>query len=138
MSLSTFFGFCFLDADQVVPSGSRWVGEHSLTVVGDDSGSTISVSVQESDTLYQFCDQDYLEHVRGLLKVFEMETDDWMSPNQEMLVYLFGILVAFLLVILLGVCCWYDVIPNLRGVTEASFVRILVSVNFRLLIVCGR
>ena len=110
------------DADTTV-SGSgleKLVGNHSLTTFATPS-ETVDVSVQHDDTLFRYCDQYYLAHLSGLLRVFEIETDDWMSPDQQWLTYLFGLVCVVVLAMLLVVLCKSEAIPLLHTFTAGGF-----------------
>jgi len=106
------------DTDETVSGDSSLIGEHKLTTL---SGQSYQVTVKESDEIYRFCDQDYLEHVSGLLKFFVMEKDDWMSIDQEHLTFMFGLLFVAVIGVLVFVALRYDVLPNLRGVADGTF-----------------
>lgn len=93
------------DSDMVVSSNSytEYIGTH---VISMSSGKSFHVTLTGDGTeeLYQFCDQDFLEHISALLSFFQQEKDDSMSPDQEVLTYLFDILCVIMLVIL-GLWC---------------------------------
>lgn len=86
------------------------IGKHSLVSMAGES-STRDVFVSQSDTMYRHCDQNYLEHLSGLLAFFEMETDDWMSDDQQYLTYIFGLVCLTFAMILIVLECKYDAFP---------------------------
>lgn len=111
------------DSDMVVSSNSypEYIGTH---VISTSSGESFHVTLTGDGTeeLYQFCDQDFLERISALFSFFQQEKDDWMSPDQEVLTYLFGILCVVVLVILGCVALVFGVIPNMREVVGGDYM----------------
>jgi hypothetical protein len=79
------------------------------------------VVVDETDRLYHYCDQNYLEHLSGLLAFFNMETGDWMSDDQQYLTYLFGLVCVAVCAILIILECRYDFFPEIVHVLFGKF-----------------
>lgn len=77
------------DTDRVVEEGSRFLGVH--TIVPSIGGDKVDVSVDLGDTLYRFCDQDFLERFNTLLNFFFAEKDDWMKGDQQGISWVFGL-----------------------------------------------
>lgn len=99
----------------------EYIGTHTIATTSGESFD-VTITGDGSQELYQFCDQDYLERVSALLHFFQQEKDDWMSPDQELLTYLFGILCVIVLVILGCVALLFDVMPNMREVVGGDYV----------------
>ena len=104
----------------------EYIGTHTIST---SSGESFHVTLTGTEELYQFCDQDYLERISALLHFFQQEKDDWMSPDQELLTYLFGILCVAVLVILGCVALLVDVMPNMREVVGGDYVSALVAIS---------
>jgi hypothetical protein len=90
---------------------SSLVGVHNLVVVATLQPIDQVVIVDKADPLYRYCDQNYLEHLSGLLAFFEMETEDWMSGDQQYLTYMAGLMCVTFATILILVQCKYDILP---------------------------
>jgi ABC-type sugar transport system permease subunit len=122
------------DSDMVVSSNSypEYIGTH---VISTSSGESFHVTLTGDGTeeLYQFCDQDFLERISALFSFFQQEKDDWMSPDQEVLTYLFRILCVVVLVILGCVALVFGVIPNMREVVGGDYVRAMFVISLRFL-----
>jgi len=99
----------------------EYIGKHTITSTSNESFH-VTIVGDETEEVYQFCDQDYLERVSALLNFFQQEKDDWMSPDQQILTYLFGILCVAVLVILAWVAIVFDLMPNMREVVGGDYV----------------
>jgi hypothetical protein len=65
-----------------------FLGSHSLTSLSNES---FVATVEEDDTIYRFCDQDFLERLPALKNFFSKQHGDWMSSDQENMSFVFGI-----------------------------------------------
>lgn len=77
------------DTDTVVETGSEYLGTRSI--VPSIEGDAATVNVEPGDTLYRFCDQDFLERFNTLLNFFMAEKDDWMKGDQQGISWVFGL-----------------------------------------------
>lgn len=111
------------EADAVVSSDSypEYVGKHTISTTTKQSYHVV-IKGDGTEEVYRFCDQDYLERVSALLHFFQQDTDDWMSPDQQLLTYLFGILCVAVLVILFCVALVFDVMPSFRETVGGDYV----------------
>jgi hypothetical protein len=117
------------EADEFVDSSSYpgYIGTNTVMTAGASSSKTsnqIQVTLHGDGTekVYRFCDEDYLERVRALLRFFQAEKDDWMSPDQQVLTFLFGIFYVAVLAIISIVALVRDIWPHMRGVVKGNFV----------------
>lgn len=116
--------FPIADADELVDSNTYpdYIGTHHLSIAADTTKpSNVKVTLQESEKVYRFCDQDYLKRVSALLQFFKQEKDDWMSPDQELLTFVLGILVVVVVAVIGLVALIRDIWPDVRGVVQANF-----------------
>lgn len=102
-------------------SYSEYIGKHAISTASNQSFQ-VTFAGDETEQVYRFCDQDYLERVSALLRFFQQEKDDWMSPDQQLLTYLFGILCVAVLVILGCVAIVFDAMPNFREEVGGVYV----------------
>jgi hypothetical protein len=103
------------DTDTVVGAQSPYVGTHAISPAAaiaardkvDDaaadgtSGLLYSSRVEEGDTLYRFCDQNFLVRLDTLLDVFFAEKDDWMKGDQQSMSFVFGLFAVVTVIIML-------------------------------------
>lgn len=101
----------------------EYIGAHTITTSAAEQSFHVTIAGDETEEVYRFCDQDFLERVSALLHFFQLDTSDWMSPDQQVLTYIFGILCVALLVILGCVAIVFDLMPNMRAVS-GDYVRL--------------
>jgi hypothetical protein len=103
------------DTDTVVGEQSPYVGTHTIRpataiAVGDKVGDTAadgtsgllySSRVEVGDTLYRFCDQNFLVRLDTLLDFFFAEKDDWMKGDQQSMSFVFGLFAVATVIIML-------------------------------------
>jgi hypothetical protein len=124
------------EADQVVGSSTypEYIGSHRLAALSPRSTAHKSIKITLSgdgtEKLYRFCDEDYIERVSALLHFFTAEKDDWMSPDQQVLTFLFGIFCVAVLVIIGIVALVRDIWPDLRGSFQGEFVSRAGTMNY--------
>lgn len=71
------------DSGKLVDGDSPYHGQQNVT------GSL--VKVEEGDSVYHYCDQDFLERFDTLLDFFFAEKDEWMDGDQQAMSFTFGI-----------------------------------------------
>jgi hypothetical protein len=120
------------EADQVVDSITypEFIGSHRLATLlprSKEHNTSINIALTGDGTeaVYHFCDEDYIERVSALLNFFTAEKNDWMSPDQQVLTYLFGILCVAVLVAVSVVAVIRDIWPDLRGSFQGDFVSLV-------------
>lgn len=105
-------------------SHPRWIGTYNITTLSTDTPQTFQVTVtgDETEKMYRFCDEDFMLRVSHLLTVFEMEQDEWMSNDQVWLTFLFGLFCIGVLLVVGFAVLVFDILPRLKGVVLANYV----------------
>ena len=96
------------DTDLMVSPMNQWgsyEGTHLVLPLGNNKNSSSighTVSVAQGDKVYRFCQQDIFEQFAGLKNLLFAEKNDWMTGDQEYIVYafsLFAVLVSVVMVL---------------------------------------
>jgi hypothetical protein len=116
------------DTESVVSQGNRveYIGKHNVTTNDEHTEWKTQVLVEEGDSVYRYCNQDFLQHLQKLLDVFVQEKGDWMTDDQLSMSYVFGLFAALVISIMVFINVSTDV-------TEAKAEALggYVSVNGR-------
>jgi len=103
----------FIDQD-TFPS---YLGVHNA-VLASNSSNTFAITVDQGDDnqIFRYCNQNYLERIPNLLNFFAVDAEDWMSEDQLILTFAFGIGVVIVLVIKFAVLFYRSIIiPDING-----------------------
>jgi hypothetical protein len=110
----------FIDQD-TFPS---YLGVHNA-VLASNSSNTFAITVDQGDDnqIFRYCNQNYLERIPNLLNFFAVDAEDWMSEDQLILTFAFGIGVVIVLVIKFAVLFYRSIIiPDINGAMFGGYV----------------
>mmetsp|Transcript_84645 Transcript_84645/g.126925 ORF Transcript_84645/g.126925 Transcript_84645/m.126925 type:complete len:398 (+) Transcript_84645:162-1355(+) len=97
-----------------------YYGMHTILNVGDASES-FQVNVTTESSIYRYCNQDFLERLGTLLSFFEEEKDDWMSEDQMILTFVFGIFCALTLAVMSVYFCHRAIMPQVNEAIGTAY-----------------
>jgi hypothetical protein len=112
------------DSDRVVDDDaefSAYVGTHTI-VMAAAKPESLQVNVAEGNSVYRYCNQDFLERLAAMFAFFEEEKDDWMSKDQMILTYTFGIFCAITLAIMSVYFCHRAIMPQVNQAIGTTYV----------------
>jgi hypothetical protein len=82
------------------------VGSHTVTTL---DGTTTALSVSNGDTVYRFCDQNFLERLPAISNLLSKEKRDWMDGAQESLSFAFGVFAVIVIAVIIFINLHEDV-----------------------------